>query len=325
MDILNPKQLREKADYALRRGRDPKKLIYTYAGLSLGISLLVHFITLLLDSQIPETGGLGAFGDRALLATVQQTLPILASFVTMALDFGYLAGMMRIARGQYADHTDLKVGFHRFWPLLRLVLLQGLIYVALVVAAFYLSYLIFVMTPWADPLMTLLEPYALAGTLPDEATAMQAYGLMAPMFTLFGVVCLAMLIPYMHRFRMANFCLLEDSRTGAMTALRASRRLMRGRFLQMLKLDLGLWPYYLGLGVMQLVLYSDLILMVLGVEVPVDATLLSTLVYVASALLLFLVQVTQRNRAEATYLCAYDALLEKPKTSGVVLGNIFDM
>ena len=32
-----------------------------------------------------------------------------------------------------------------------------------------------------------------------------------------------------------------------------------------------------------------------------------------------------RSRVELTYLAAYEKLREKPKSSGVVLGNIFDM
>jgi len=38
-----------------------------------------------------------------------------------------------------------------------------------------------------------------------------------------------------------------------------------------------------------------------------------------------LIQITLRNRVETTYLMAYNALREKPRDDGIVLGNIFDM
>ena len=49
MDILNPQSLREAAQRALNRGRDPKKLVYVYAGIGFALSLLVRLGTLFLD------------------------------------------------------------------------------------------------------------------------------------------------------------------------------------------------------------------------------------------------------------------------------------
>ena len=63
--------------------------------------------------------------------------------IAMCLELGYLSGMMRISRGQYADHTDLKVGFQKFWPLVRLTLLQYLIYLAVGILAVQIASIIF--------------------------------------------------------------------------------------------------------------------------------------------------------------------------------------
>lgn len=326
MDQLNPIQLRQQAQRALSRGRDPKKVVYSYAGIILALSILVTLADLLLEGRISNTGGLSNLGTRAVLATVQQALPMLTSIVTMCLELGYLHAMMRVSRGQYADHTDLKVGFQRFWPLLRLTLLQGMVYTGIAVLAFQMSYTVFLLTPWAQPLLELIYPIVESGmTTLDAATIDAAAGLLVPMFILFGILCLAAWIPFLYWFRMANYCLLDDPRAGALAALRSSRKLMRRRFGAMLKVDLSLWPYYLATLGMTLVLWLDLILPLLGIQVSVDADTLYLITYVSALVIQFVIQITLRNRTETTYLMAYNALREKPKDQGVVLGNIFDM
>lgn len=326
MDILNPKSLRQKAELALRRGREPKKLIYSYAGITLAISVAVYLANLWLDSQISGTGGLGNLGARAIFSTIQQTIPLLTSTVALCLDVGFLAGMMRIARGQYADQTDLKTGFRKLWPLVRLSLIQMLLYLAVAFLAFQLGGLIFTFTPWAEPLMDVLSPlYESGATYIEEAVMVQLMELMIPMFILVGIVFLVVLTPFLFKMRMAFFFLLDDPKGRAMAAIRESNRMMRGRFGQMLKIDLSLWLYYAATVLMLLVLYSDLFLAVLGIPFPLGAEVFSMLIYVGSALIQFGIQVWIRPTAELTYLTAYDALREKPQDSGVVLGNIFDM
>lgn len=326
MDILNPRSLQDRARHALTRGREPKKLVYAYAGIGLAISLLVTLADLWLDNQISGTGGLSNLGTRAIFATAQQAIPVLSSIAAMCLELGYLAGMLRISRGQYADHTDLKTGFQKFWPLLRLTLLQGILYMALGILAVQIAALIFSMTPWSEPLMDFLYPIMASGsTTIDEATVMQAYSLMGPMFAILIVVYLIILIPFMHKMRMANYCLLDDPRGGAMAAIRTSNKMMRRRFIPMLKIDLSNWLYYAATVVMTVVMYTDLIVAALGIPVPMDPLVFSLLVYGVSLALQFFIQVKLRNQAEATYVLAYEQLQEKPRDSGVVLGNIFDM
>lgn len=327
MDILNPRALRESADRALARGREPKKLVYTYAGAGVAIALLATLADLWLDTQISGTGGLGNMGTRAIFSTAQTIIPVIVFLVTLCLELGYLSGMLRISRGQYADHTDLKTGFQKFWPLMRLTLLQGLIYLAVVILAAQIGALVFSMTPWAEPLLQAfsalegMDIYSL-----DESTLTQLLVLMIPMYVVVAIVCLICLIPYLHKMRMSFFCLLDDPHGKAMAAIRASTRMMRHRFIAMLKIDLSLWLYYAAMTLVTVLMWSDLILAILGVSVPMNATLFSLLIYGAALAVQFLAQITLRNRVEATYLMAYDQLREKPKDSGpVVLGNIFDM
>lgn len=326
MDILNPHELRKNAETSLRRGREPKKLIYSYAGISLAISLAVYLANLWLNQQISGIGGLSNLGTRAIFETVRQVLPMLSSVLSMCLNLGFLAGMMRISRGQYADQTDLKTGFRKIWPLFRLSILEALIYFAVAFLAMQLSGLLFMLTPWAEPLMAVLVPIYESGTIAlDDALLMDAIDLIIPLLIFTGVVILVMLLPIMYRLRMSYFCLLDDPNGRALAAIRESNRMMRRRFIQMIKIDLSLWLYYAALVLMTLVLYADLILAMLGIPAPMDATVFALVLYVASAGVQFVTHVYLRPTAEIMYLKVYDALREKPQDSGVVLGNIFDM
>ena len=326
MDILNPQSLREAAGRALNRGRDPKKLVYVYAGIGFALSLLVTLGSLFLDDRISGTGGLSQLGTRAVFSTIQQLLPMVCSLAALCLEFGYLSGMMRIARGQYADHTDLKVGFRKFWPLMRLMLLQGILMLFVGILAFQVGSLIFAMTPWAGPLVEMMmELSAMDPASIDEQTLLSFLQQAVPMYLTVGVVFLIALIPVLFRLRMAMFCLLDDPNGRAMAALSASNRMMRRRFGSMLKVDLSQWLYYAATLVMTVLMYSDLLLPALGIHVPLDPLVFSLLVYGAALVLQFVIQVTLRNKVEAVYVTAYDRLREKPKDTGVVLGNIFDM
>lgn len=326
MEILNPKSLRQQAENALRRGREPKKLIYSFAGISLAISMTIFLANIWLDAEISGTGGLSNLGTRAVFATIQQSIPVLSSLAAMCLDLGFLGGLMRISRGQYADHTDLQTGFKKFWPLVRLALLQMVLYLAIAFLAFQLGGLIFTFTPWAGPLMEVMYPlYESGATVIEEAVMLELVDLMIPLLIVIGLVFLAVLMPFLFRMRMAYFCLLDDPRGRAMAAIRESSQMMRGRFGQMLKIDLSLWLYYASQAIMWVVLYADLIMLMLGIPFPVEMEIFSMLIYICSVLIQFAIHVWIRPIAEMTYLGAYDALREKPQDSGVVLGNIFDM
>jgi hypothetical protein len=327
MDILNPRSLREDAARALARGRDPKKLIFAYSGINLGLSLLMVLLDLWLESEISGTGGLSNLGTRAVFSTVQQAFPILLNILILCLELGYLSGMMRIARGQYADHTDLKVGLQKFWPLMRLCILQSLIYLAVAILAAQVGSMIFAMTAWAEPMAEILTKlYSMDPSAITEEMALEFQECLEPACIIAGIVFLIAVIPVLCKIRFARFCLLEDPSGRALAAIRTSSTLMRGRFMAMLKVDLRLWLYHLGSVLVMLILNSSMLLGLLDIPLPVDTAVFVSLTNIVAAVLQFVLHLTLRNRVEAVYLTAYDRLREKPREGGpVVLGNIFDM
>ena len=326
MDIRNPRALMEDARRALNRGRDPKKLVFYYAAAIALISAALTVANYLLSTEMSGMGGLGNLGMFSILSTGQTLIPIIQMVALLGVEFGYLYGIMRITRGQYADHTDLKTGFRFFGPVLRMNLLQGLLFFALGIAIFYFSLQIFLITPLGKPLVDLLTPIVAAGTtVLDEATAAQAYPLMIPMLIIFAILFAAVSIPLLYRFRMANYALLDEPRAGAIAALRASSRMMKRKCLKLFRLDLAFWWYYTLQVLVTVLCYGDVILSMLGISLPVNATISYYLFYALYLAGLFLLNYYLRNSVEAAYIVAYDDIREKKEENSIVLGNIFEI
>ena len=246
MVIPSVQAIKAETDRALRRANDPRKVILAYAGITVLLSALLTLANALLSDRIAGTGGLANFGIRSILSTAQSVLPMIQSIALLCLEFGYLHATLRISRGQYADHTDLKVGFHRFGAIIRLTMWQYFLIFSVTMMLFYLSMQIFILTPWADPLLDLLTPLvteagANAAALMDEAMMDQALQLMVPMLVIYGIVCCVVLIPILYGFRMATYVLLDDPNGRAFAALRTSKQMMRRNKFRLFKLDLSFW------------------------------------------------------------------------------------
>jgi len=331
MVIPQSKLLLQNADRALARGREPKKLITSYLLITTFTAAFITVATYWLGLQIDDTAGLSQLGTRAIFSTAQSVLPMIQSVVLMCLQLGYLHAMLRIARGQYADHTDLKVGFQRFFPMLRMTLLIGLIYFAVGFATFYFSIQLFAFTPWYDELYTVMMPVIESTTVPDptyvldELTLAQATEAMIPMLIIYAVLYGSLAIVLNYKFRMANYALLDNPQAGAIAAMRASAKMMRRNGIHLFKVDLSFWWYYALTLLCTVICYGDMLLPLLGITLPLNSTVTYFLFYGVYLAAVFAVHYFFRNRVEASYIMAYEAICEKPRDGGVVLGNIFDM
>lgn len=103
MDIRNIRQLKEAARQRLDEFPNHKRIVLIYSGIALGLTVLVSIVNLLLSLQISNYGGLSNLGMRSILSTIQTILPVFLTLALMPLGLGYLAAMLRIARGQYTS------------------------------------------------------------------------------------------------------------------------------------------------------------------------------------------------------------------------------
>ena len=289
---------------------DPKKLVLVYVGASSLAMLLVTGLNFLLTELIAGTGGLGGLGTRAVLETAMEVLQTAANLILPFWTMGYLACTLKIVRGQRFDLTDLLTGFRHFGPVLRLNFLYSLQFLMLAFLCFYPSVLLYSVTPLSAPLMEMLEPLAQSGTeiVLDDATMAAATEAMIPMFVIYAVAFLAVAAPRFYNYRMAFYALLDDPKAGARMALRRSTVMMRGKRLDLLKLDIGFWWFYVLDGLTLVLCYGDLILGLLDIQLPISADIayfLFYVLYLAAQLGLYL---WARNGVECTYAAGYEAL-----------------
>lgn len=331
MDIRNRRALKQEAAAALQTSPNQKKIIAVYAGISLLVTLAVVLLDLLLSHLVEDTSGLSNIGNRVILQTIQNILPIAQLVVLLPLQYGYLSAVLGMARRRDTDLRDLTGGFRLFGPILRLTLLKYAITFALSFACIYLGTMVFVFSPFAAPLSealsTLVTDTSLttADLMADSGVMAAMMDSMIPMLVIILVIYCLLVVPITYLFRMSGYCLLDEPQAGAIAALRSSRNMMRRNRMNLLKLDLSFWWYYLLMLIPTLLCYGDLLLPLVGVTLPFGAVGNELLCYSLYLVSYFGLCYGFQNRLEVTYANAYESLRPKPQTGGVVLGNIFQM
>lgn len=333
MNIRNIKELKTTAVQQLGQAQAKKHIVLIFSCLVLGLSVLVTVINYILGLRIEDTGGLGNMGTRAMLSTVRTVLPMVQSMVVSCITLGYLSAMLRISRGQYASPNSLRLGFARFWVLLRSTLFQGLLYSGLFFASIYAATMLYMITPLMNPVIELLMPFVeeiAAGDtsvlMEDAALYSQLVSAMTPLFVIWGILFLLIAAPVYYSYRMVNYVIIDRPGMGALAALRESKQMMRGNRVALLKLDLSFWWYYLALTAASVLCDGDVILPMFGVSFPFSLDVAYFLFYGLCLAVEFVLYYFLRSRMEVTYALAYDAVKpEEKESSGVVLGNIFQM
>lgn len=330
MTIPSFKILKKNAAERVAAAQNGKKIVLIYAGAVTVLALLVTVINYVLSLQIDQTGGLSNMGLRTVLSTFQSVIPMVQNLVAMCLEVGFIAAMLRISRRQYASENTLKLGFERFWVLLRAALFRGALYMMAGMAAFWLAMQIYLLTPLSDPMMAYLEPiindpaFDMA-MLEAQAISDEVVNSMLPMFLLFGALYLAFVIPISYSLRMTNYVIIDKPAMGAMAAMRESKSMMRGSRMRLCRLDISLWWWY-AISVFSVILcYGDMLLALAGIALPWSDTVSYFLFYGLFLVVQFIACWFLRSRVEVVYAQVYDALKPREKQDGVVLGNIFQM
>lgn len=320
MNIQDSRGLRSAAGAALDRAPIAKKLVLIWAGASAALALVVSLLTLALESQIEGTGGLSGMGMRSALTTAQSFLTMFQSLALPFWTLGFTYAMLRVARGDAPGTQSLLEGFRRFGPMLRLLVLEGLLFAGLATVCIYAGVLLLSMTPLSDPVYQILEP--VMNTIlqdPNQTLDPQLLDALTQAMKPILICCLGLYailaVAAGFRLRLAQLRLLEDDRCGALRAMGESVRLTRGNCLHLLKLDLSFWWYYLGQALIAVICYADLLLPMLGYPLPVDSQVAFWLCYVVSLALQLGLYWAAKARISVTYALAYDAIRAQRATA----------
>lgn len=312
MVSLNYQHLRGEADRALCGAAvSPKKLIAIHSGVTIGLELLLSVMSYVLGQGIAGTGGLSGIGMRTVLETAQTLLQLVSTVLLPFWSIGYIRAVLQWTDWAPADTPVLMHGFRRWGAVLRLQLLQGLLYVSLLLAGAQLTGAIFLLTPAAQSLYALAEEMAAAGiTDPYAMMENEAYvAVTLKMVPYVLVVGLLLVAPIAYRLRFAEFILMDVPQAGALRAMLDSWRMTKGNCWSLLKLDLRFWWFYLAQGLIAVLGYGDVLLPMLGVQLQIHADAATFGFYIAALLCEFALFVWQKNRVFTVYGLAYRQLV----------------
>ena len=331
MDLKNRKAVRAAAVQALDEnpGR-PKQVAGIYVAVTIGTSFLSMVLMALLDHRISQTGGLANMGLRSALSTVQTLLPVLQSLLLILLQLGYQKAALEITQHRAVNPRTLLQGAPRFATMIRALLLQYGLYTLLIILSMYGASFVFMSTPLSNSFYELMtpmmeDPDLLAEAMrSDPELLYKMVSSLLPALPIFLVMAMAICAPFFYGYRMVSYCILNGGRARA--SMRESARMMKGHRLELLKLDLSFWWFYLAQGISTVVLYGDVILDTVGVMLPWSADVTYYLFYGLSLVMEGLVYYCCLNRVEVAYATAYNILRPKAQPAqGAVLGNIFDL
>ena len=234
MDIRDRRALKQEATVALQQATyDPRKLLLIHTAILLGAGFLVTILNYILAGQIENTGGLSGLGMRSILSTAQSALQLALTAATPFWTMGLVYCALRMARKQSAEPMDLKEGFLRFGPVLRLQLLQLLLYFLMGILCVNISTTIFAFTSYIEPFNEVVtkinEQMAVNPSyVPDAATEAALLEASIPLLVITAIIYVLLLIPMVYRLRMATYAIMDDERPKALKAMAISSQLMRG-------------------------------------------------------------------------------------------------
>lgn len=313
MDIRDRRGLKGAAGEALSRAAyDPKRLILIHTGAMAVLSLIIAVLNFVLEKGIGGTGGLSGIGTRSILATAQSVLQLAQVIILPFWQIGWLFVTIKLSRKELAAPEDLLEGFRRFFPVLRLYLLQGVLYMAIAMLCSYAASMIFMMTPWAAPFMDAVMRYMEATDVAAMEAALEQVTADAalPLMGIFAVVFVAFSAPFFYRFRMAQFVIMDSDKPGARAAMRESRKMMQGNAISLFKLDLSFWWFYGLEFLIAAVVYLDALLPLFGVTLPWSSAVtyfVLIILYSGCQLLLYW---RYKPQVDVTYAKVYEALSE---------------
>ena len=287
------------------------KLVAIWAGVAAAAALLTSLFTLLLETQISDTGGLAGMELRSFLSTAQLALGLFTSIALPFWALGHTAACLEISRTQTARLSTLTEGFRRFGPALRFFLLQTVIYVVLAIVSLNISSILFSFTPFAGQAMNLMlplmeNPTGTGDPMADAALLGSATEAIIPAIGMWGVVFMVLCIPTFYRLRLAQLRLVDAPACGALAALFFSIQHMRHNCIKLFLLDLRFWWCYLGELAVVVLCYGDILLPMLGVSLPMDSQVGAMVFYVVSILAQAGLYILAKNRLAVTYAGFYD-------------------
>ena len=282
--MLQVSELHKKAGERLEAASgNPKKIALLHTAITLGVSFLLTVVNYLFSLGIAGTGGLDGLGARSILATAQTMLELAVAVGLPIWQLGIFYTALKWAKSETVTRTDLLHCFRRFGSVLGMLLLRMLLFLSIGIAVIYISTAAFMLTPWATPLLEAYKPFIDQNLTQAQLEALLTPELIAtitqaalPLFILCGALYLVVAIPVYYRVRFAEFAVMEGET--AARALIRSFTITRKKCMQVFKIDLSFWWFYVLQTLSVALCYLDVALPLVGIQLPIP-TVVSALVF----------------------------------------------
>ena len=312
MQDLTSRSFKAAAASALA-GSDHKKITGLYTLVYLGLGLLVALSSLVANTMIENTGGLGDMGTRAVISTAEMVLTMAAQIFMPFWTMGFTFCAIGFARNKAVVQKDLLGGLARWPVLVRLFLCYGIVYMAVSYVILLVLLPLYMMTPQGAALSTLMDTAMMDTTALTPELRDQLMVALKPIYAIWIPLLLAILAFLSYLFRLAIYRVLDEDRPGAVRAMIQSCRLLHRHRLRLLRLDLSFWWYHLLTLLLTGILWLPDLMAMAGITVPLAADqfyLLCCGVYALATAVLYL---TSLAKVETTYAVFYDRLLHLPR------------
>lgn len=314
---LNPSVISQQAGQNLSRvSYCPKKLMLIHQGVVFAVTLLLTALTFYIDGMLDDMGGLSAMGQQAVWSTVQVMLELAVLIFLPLWQISLVYVAMKWNRGETADTGDLLQGLRRFGAVLRLRLIEGIFFLVLALAVCNIGSVLFVLTPFSDELLETMKPVLEQMEDPMQSELTVAPELMEqimekslPLLVFCGVLCAVAFVLVFYRIRFADYGVMEGK--GAIRSLLESVRCTHKNVLQVAKVDLFFWWFYLlQLLCVAVSYYGDTLLPMVGISLPFSADVSYFVFYILGALVQLLLVWLFQARVSTAYAGAWQALSE---------------
>jgi len=310
---MNIHQLKSKARLSLAAApTDPRRLTLLFVGVTAAASLLSVLLELLTTYLMADAGGLDGLGKRAVLSTVSTFFNFAVTVSLPFWNFGYTYTTLGLSRQESVAPASLLRGFRRIGAILGSLLLQSILYTAVVMLCLNIASTAWMITPAGQ---TILENAENILSTTDTAQMEQYLQMMIPVYILAGVLAVVPCLFLFYRLRLLGYGIMEGK--GGFRSLVESFRLMKGRVLAYVKLDLHFWWYYLLQALCAGLAWLDVGLSAVGLTLPGDPQIWALVCYLGCCAGQLLLAWYFQTEVAVTYATAYDEILQsgpqKPK------------
>lgn len=316
MVSFTPRGLKSQTRVRLQRnGRNARQLVLLHTGVVVLFSLISSGLNIYLDEQISTTGGLSGLGARSVLQTIQTIVQYASTLFSPFWSAGFLFAALIWAADRKPQTRDLLYGFRRFSSLLSYELWLSLVSFFLMMGTGYASGLLFSLTPFSDPLVELIEPIIASGTLDLSLVAMdELVSAYIPFIVIWMLVFIPVITVFLYSLRLSKYLILDHPGMSAMRAMSASAVAMKGKKIQLFKLDLSFWWYYALEAILVVVCYLDVILPLLGITLPFNPTVGYFVFLALYGVLQLVLHLWKKPEVEVTYALAYRFITQSGHT-----------